>query len=133
MAEPQALGHFQTASSGYLPFASLVSLNAIGTAGGVLRASIGYGGYIRRWHQAVYVDTVNNGSNYWTIQLLCSIPSSTLLTLTTAAASANTWTLLASINQAVAINRSMVSLLVYVSKVGSPGELYLGGPAVYVE
>lgn len=87
---------------------------------------------IRSWHQGVYVATTNNGSNYWTLDLLRWSDLGTLASLNTSAISADTATVLSSTGLSVAVATSYLSLLVRVTKTGSPGGLYAQGPAVWV-
>lgn len=85
------------------------------------------------WSQAVYVASLNDASNYWSIAL--KNPSfTTLNTLTTAAISANTFTLLSdSTFSAATIGTADILVYITCTKVGSPGDLYIYGPALEVE
>lgn len=90
---------------------------------------------VRSYFQTYYVATTNNGSNYWRFHLveLGASGSYTMKVLNSSAGSPDQTGQVSD----TAINRSVVhptrlALRVYIDKVGSPGTLYLYGPAVFV-
>jgi hypothetical protein len=85
------------------------------------------------WYQHLYVATTNNGSNYWTIILARISDGATVATLTTAAVTVNTQTVISTTT--FAINPLLTSyqmLYVKCTKTGAPGALYLSGPSLVV-
>lgn len=117
---------------GWLPFTAYESvpynLSANAT---IFVATIPRALTIRGWSQAIFVATTNDGSNYWSLILRKPGPT-TLATLTTASASADTWTLLGDMSIGEAVTTGEVYLWIRAEKTGSPGNLYLGAPAVFV-
>lgn len=86
---------------------------------------------LRSWHQTAYVATTNNGSNYWTIKLY-NEAGTEKAALSTASMSAGAWTTLSLTGQTTSLSTSDKGLFARCDKVGSPGPLYLRGPAVFV-
>ncbi|NIP97657.1 MAG: hypothetical protein GWO24_31190 [Akkermansiaceae bacterium] len=86
---------------------------------------------IRSWFQGVYVATTNDGSNYWTIALVENDLTS-IASLDTSGMSAGAWSVLSEAGIDTEVGASDVALMVRVTKTGSPGNLYLHGPAVFV-
>lgn len=93
-----------------------------------------YAPYVTRLALSYYVATPNNGSNYWDI-VWRGINSSyggatTILSQTTSAGSANTWTRLeAAPSTANPANNAILDL--NITKVGSPGNLQVIGTLFY--
>jgi hypothetical protein len=117
--------------AGYLPFGTNTTAANISAGAIIYTSTIGASQTIKRYHQGIYVVTTNNGSNYWTIILRRADTLAALISLSTAASAANTILTLSSVGD-VAITTGMLNVYVEVAKVGSPGNLYLYGPAVYV-
>src|SRR3972149_4230709 len=72
---------------------------------------------------SVFVQTTNNGSNFWTLTLTNSA-GATLASVSTAAASATTWTRLSdtTVTQPSSTN---VVLAVFATATGSPGGIFI--------
>jgi len=89
---------------------------------------------ILRWVQGVYVVTTNNASNYWTITLrrIDGVTVTDIDSFTTAAFSPDTWNKRDSGALAHDVASTIEMVNVIVIKTGSPGSIYVGGPAVYV-
>lgn len=84
------------------------------------------------WYQAIYVGTTNNASNYWTIELKrYTTTGLAIASLRTNRNSAGAWFKL-DVEVGASVPSTDKFLFVGVSKTGSPGGLYLAGPAVYV-
>lgn len=75
------------------------------------------------WHVSVFVATTNNGSNYWTLELI-STAGAVLATLTTSVASVATWTRLTT-STITAPGSSNVVVSLRASVTGAPGNLYV--------
>lgn len=121
---------------GWLPFINYQMLGGpISTPGWPFYGSISRSVRIKRWAQSVQVQTTNNSSNYWAMQLGKSGSSGSWVaihTLYTNAISPDTWAALAfSLDHAVAYP-GYAQLGIYVEKTGSPGNIYLPSPAVFV-
>lgn len=96
--------------------------------------TVGKAMVLQSWMQNTYVDTTNNGSNYWSISLIvkqADQSNDTIATFNTSthSASANVKTT-TSLNSYTILSTDL-TLAMAVSKVGSPGGLYIAGPAVY--
>ena len=79
-----------------------------------------------------YVATTNNASNYWTIAIDSKPSGTTIATLSTASASANTFAAVSSsLSGTVASSDKM--LRVSLTKTGSPGNIYLASPNLEVK
>lgn len=96
-------------------------------------ATLDRDGTLRSWVQAVRVATTNDGSNYWTLDLLRLDTGATLATLTTSAIAANTDTTLSALGLDVALTASMLAVQIRATKTGTPGAVSLLGPALWVE
>jgi hypothetical protein len=85
------------------------------------------------WYQSIYVETTNDGSNYWTINLLNAAGTAKGAQISTSASSADTWLRLSQTGQSVSLTASTDKILyLRLSYVGSPGTISLGGPAVWL-
>jgi hypothetical protein len=84
---------------------------------------------------SVYVNTTNDASNYWSIILRKSdAPRTVVKTLTTAAVSAGAWVSISATTFDVASATSTdSSVQIRLTKTGSPGSIYMAGPALEVE
>lgn len=120
--------------SGWLPFGIYQVLPGSGMTsnGNVFFVTVARAFTIRSWHQAAYVATTNNGSNYWTLTMTRLSDSATVETLSTSAMSAGAWTVLSSTEMDDAITTAHKGVFIATTKTGSPGALYLAGPAVFV-
>lgn len=79
-----------------------------------------------------YVATTNNGSNYWSITIDAKPSGTTIATLSTASASANTFAAVSSsLSGTVASSDKM--LRVVLTKVGSPGNIYFAAPNLEIK
>jgi hypothetical protein len=78
---------------------------------------------ILAFRASVHVATTNNGSNFWTVELV-NTAASVLASFTTAAMSANTWTRAedTSITQPSSSN---VDLAIKLTATGSPGAIFV--------
>lgn len=119
--------------SGWLPFVTygLDPENQSGT-GTTCAITVSRAFTIRSWTQAVYVDTTNNGSNYWSFELKRVSDFTTIKTLNTSALSPDTWTVISDTAMALAVPKTYLGLYVHVSKTGSPGNWSSMGPAMFV-
>jgi hypothetical protein len=87
-----------------------------------------------KWSQFVYVATTNDGSNYWTIRLLKQSDNSVINSISTAAISANTNTVITDTTFSIAsVGASDYGIYMNAVKTGSPGNLYLQGPLLEVQ
>lgn len=129
-----ATGYIQAtvATSGFFPFATYDLLpDGFGTSGAVpFMGSIERNMSIRRWSQAVYVTGTNNVSNYWNISLRLS-SGTVIYTHTTSGISAGSWNRRSTTGLSYSVTTAHITLYVRVDKVGSPGNIYMAGPAVY--
>jgi hypothetical protein len=119
--------------SGWLPFTpnAQVPYN-VTTSGLVLFAcSVPRAFTVKTWGQGFYVATTNGASNYWTIALQKG-GGGAISSFTTASYSANTWNRRAESNIEVPLTTADAWIRVYTAKTGSPGALFLAGPAVSV-
>lgn len=118
---------------GWLPFATYEALpfNA-STVSAYYSASLTRPCTVRTWHQAVYVATTNDGSNYWDLQLRELPGTSGLASLNTSAISPDTWSELSDTSVDLALTASYYAVYIRGVKVGSPGNLYLPAPAIFV-
>jgi hypothetical protein len=87
-----------------------------------------YSIYLTRLTLSCYVNTTNNGANYWSIALF-NTSGVTHTTLTTSASAANTWTRLEA-NLGGAITTA-VGVEAIATKVGAPGSMYLSATLFY--
>ena len=118
---------------GWLPFSAyqLLPYNQ-STAGALYSASLSRAGTLRYWYQAAYVATTNDGSNYWTLQIRRLPGTNVIATLDTSALSVGTWSELSGTDLDIALDSAWYALYVNTVKTGSPGNLYLPSPAVFV-
>jgi hypothetical protein len=121
--------------SGWLPFAAYTVLPGSGMTTSPAypySVTISRALTIRTWYQLAYVATTNNGSNYWTLDLVEPDLATVHATIDTSAISADTWTMIDDTTINADVSRSDLGLYVRITKTGSPGALYLQGPAVFV-
>lgn len=84
------------------------------------------------WHVGVYVGGTNDGSNYWTIDLYKYDTSLTVIdSLDSAAISGSTHVVLSNGDLRATVANTYILLGIRTTKTGSPGNLYLYGPAVF--
>jgi hypothetical protein len=131
-------GHVRATAfvSGFLPFASYdaTDLFDISAAGTLLASSLAQSCTLRYMYVSVYVATTNDGSNYWTINLKNQAGTTRATINTSSGVSVATWTSKSHTGLSVSLTVAADKLL-YIEcvKTGSPGNLSLGCPAVYVE
>jgi hypothetical protein len=90
---------------------------------------------VRAWRIVVFVESPNNGSNYWTVHLVKQNSSGTFSSIhsfNTSGDSAATW-LYKSQAPGDTLASSDISLFVRVNKTGSPGNVTILGPLVWLE
>ena len=86
-----------------------------------------------KWAQGVYVDTTNNGSNYWTIELIRWTDNTSFASVNTSAGAVNTHLLLTTTTfSPTSVATSGVGLIVKVTKTGTPGNLFIIGPILEI-
>lgn len=86
-----------------------------------------------KWSQGVYVDTTNNGTNYWTLELIRWTDDAQIAYLSTSGSSANTHTLLSTTSfTSNSIATSGVGVILRATKTGNPGVIYTIGPMVKI-
>lgn len=119
---------------GWLPFCIYQALPfGVTTSGQILFAvTVGRAIKIRTWHQAVYVGTTNNGSNYWTLQLVRLDTGAPIKTLDTSGVSADVWNMLSDTAIDIDLSSSVWGLRMYANKTGSPGAFSVYSPAMFV-
>jgi hypothetical protein len=95
---------------------------ASATAYGALIVPIERNATIRQWTMAIFVNTTNNGSNYWLVSLKRVSDAATIDSFTTAAIPASTWT---RVGRALSVSATTGhgALYVDIEKVGSPGNI----------
>jgi hypothetical protein len=118
--------------SGLLPFTTYQGTYNLSGNTYVCVHTIDRDGMITRWAQMWVVATTNNASNYWTITVRRMDTFATLMSFTTAYGSPGAWTRYSSGTLSIPIATSMKGIDIYVTKTGSPGNLSLGHPAIYV-
>jgi len=87
---------------------------------------------VHYWYQNVYITGTNNGSNYWVLTMKRFSDLATLATLDTSGVALATSTNLAATGINAALTMAHLGIRIECAKSGSPGTLYLGGPAVFV-
>lgn len=120
----------------YLPFGVYTNTSPIGEASS---PAFPYGTTVERtlnfvkWAQGVFVSTTNNGSNYWTIELIRWTDNSVIASVSTSASAADTHLLLSTTTFSIAsITTSFVGIIVRCTKTGTPGNLFIVGPMLEV-
>ena len=86
---------------------------------------------LQEFQIAAFVATTNTVNHYWNIALY-KRDATLLVTLTTAAMAADTWTLLSSTGRSDALTAATIGLYIYVSKTGTPGNLSMHAPQLRV-
>lgn len=116
--------------SRFLPFNTYIAVPAGGTSSIALASATRMFTYLS-WTQAVHVATTNNGSNYWQVYLSDGVINIGVFDTSTYAA--NTWYAphMTSLVQPATVPLSGF-IAVGAVKVGAPGNLYWGAPAVCV-
>ena len=89
--------------------------------------------YLTKWSQTFYVETTNNGTNYWTFNIYAQPGNVQVATFNSSAVSANTWVQIVTTSFSVdpILLATYTQLYVYCAKTLSPGNLYIAGPALY--
>lgn len=117
----------------WLPFGIYTSLNPLSAAGSPFLATVDRTITFVKWTNSVLVITTNNGSNYWTIALRRWSDDSEIKTLDTSAFTAGAIGQISTTSFTISsIGTTGNGIYVTCAKVGSPGNLYLGGPALEV-
>ena len=134
--KPSVLGWISSwhAQQGYLlPFGNSDVLGSgISANNGVFSTTVPGAITVASWLQSCYVATTNSGSAYWTVGLYRYQSSSTKIAeINTARISANTWTRF-SLTVNCAVPSTDLLIYIYATKTGSPGNLSLAGPMVWV-
>lgn len=86
---------------------------------------------IKEMYIAVYVVGTNDGSNYWGFDLRDM--NGSLHVVTTSAISPDTWTMLSVTGLSTTKGTADMFLYIRATQVGSPGNFYASGPAVFVK
>ncbi len=73
---------------------------------------------------SVFVNTTNNGTNFWTLDLITEPGGTTLASVSTAAASANTWTRLVDLSVTTP-GSTNVALAIRPTATLSPGSIFI--------
>jgi len=120
----------------YLPFGVYTNTIPIGPAsspGYPYAATVERTYNFEKWAQGVYVSTTNNGSNYWTIELIRWTDNTSFASVNTSASAADTHLLLTTTTfSPTSIATSGVGLVVRATKTGTPGNLFIIGPILEV-
>ena len=115
-----------------LPFGVFTAISPFSGTSNPYSASIDRTLTFVRWSQTYYVATTNDGTNYWTIDLLRG-DGSTIKSINTSAASANTDTLSQVTTFDIAsVGTSDKLIYIRVTKTLAPGNLTLYGPTLEV-
>lgn len=115
----------------YLPMSNYGAVSAgLTVATEVFLATIPKQLVIRSWKQAWYVAT-SDVSNYWTVRLNSQAGTHFTFTTQPANGAANVWNRYDFVNQFLVMPESYRYVYFDVTKVGTPGALYLGCPMVY--
>ena len=107
----------------YLPYAQR-SLNALAATAAAGDFAQPWSAYFLVFSVSVFVATTNNGTNYWTIDLIEQPSGTVIATVNTSAATAATWTRLndTSVTQPAS---TCASLTCSATKTLAPGNLFL--------
>jgi len=119
-------------TSQYLPMAQYLHSNPLSASpSDPFICTIGTTTTIKRWLQGFYVQTTNDGSNYWTIDLQYGTSGTSIVSFNTSAKAPNTWYVNDASGLAQALTAANVWIRVRCTKTNAPGNLYLPGPEVY--
>lgn len=84
-----------------------------------------------KWTQNYYVETTNNASNYWNIEIRRLSDAAVINAITTVSASLNIWYRIEDSTFSIAsAGTSATGLTLYCYKTGSPGALYVSAPTL---
>ena len=86
-----------------------------------------------RWSIAAFVASNNNATNYWKFDLLRLDTQASVASISTIGATSGYWHRYDSGALSVSLPATILGLHLNITKVGTPGLLYIGAPAVYVE
>lgn len=118
-------------SQPFLPFGVYQNLSPMSTTSFPYGITISKTITLLRWVQHVFIATTNDSGNYWIIELRRISDAANIATIQTNGVAANTQLLLSTTsfsNQPLV--PSNISLYIICTKSGSPGNLYMTGPAV---
>jgi hypothetical protein len=116
----------------YLPFGVNDAFNPHTANGNPYAATIDQTMTLIKWSNGIYLLGTNNGSNYWTINLV-TLFGTTVATMNTSALSGGTGHLISTTSfSPSSVGTSDVILYMSCVKTGSPGGLYVYGPALQV-
>lgn len=110
----------------------VLGLNISASSANVYMGTLPRACTVRTWHQAINIISPNDGSNYWTVRLNRLSDAGNVASFNTSALSAATWLSVATTSIDYAYDASKLALVIKVIKTGSPGNLHLPGPAVFV-
>jgi len=118
---------------GWLPFSAYGQLpgGPISAAGNPFAVTVPRALLVKSWDQRVNCMAPNDGSNYWRIQMAGSV-TGTFAEVNTAALSPGVSSVLSVPNVNCQLPSSETHLYLYVFKVGSPGNMYMAAPCVFV-
>ena len=116
---------------GWLPFSAYTLAIPCSAAGNPFAATVPRQLTIKTWHQRVNVQTTNNGSNYWSVQL-AGWTSGVITTINTSTLTAGVSSVISDTAIDTLLSASETGLYIYVAKVGSPGNMFMANPAVFV-
>jgi hypothetical protein len=117
----------------YLPFGVNDTINPLTANGNPYAATVDRTLTMIKLTVALYVVTTNDGSNYWTISLKRLSDNAQVAAFNTSALSPDTTTQLTTTSFDIAsVGTADAGLVVGAAKTGSPGNLYLWGPALEV-
>jgi hypothetical protein len=116
-----------------LPFGVYAVISPLSATGAPYMATIDRALTFAKWSQGVYVLTTNNSTNYWTINLYRWSDTALIATFDTKSVTPSTATLITQSSFNIAsVLTSGISVYVQCTKNGSPGNLYIAGPALEV-
>ena len=117
----------------YLPFGVFGAISPMAVTSDPYAANIDRTMTPKKLSYTGLVLTTNDGSNYWKIDLY-DIAGNSVATVNTSTWSASTWSTVSTTSFSISpLTTSNKGIFVEVSKVGSPGNLYLFGPLFEVE
>lgn len=96
-------------------------------------ATIDWSTNLLRWIQTIRVQTTNDIGNYWTLALRRRDTAANLATMTTVSLSPDTWTRKDASISSTALTTTMQGVYINCAKTGSPGQLDMFPPALYIE
>jgi hypothetical protein len=117
----------------YLPFGVNDTINPLTANGNPYAATVDRTLTMIKFTVALYVVTTNDGSNYWTISLKRLSDNAQVAAFNTSALSPNVYNQLSTITFDISsVGTAGIALIVGAAKTGSPGNLYIWGPALEI-